>query len=517
MSSDEDEEGPASGGLTLPGYKYLGPGNSLNAGEPTNELDRIAKEHDKQYDKITKHFKKTKNLKEFSSSVQKSDSDFLEEVNALEPEGLYDTVAKNAALVGIGLKRLVEQNTGVLYPRVSIGETREEMHPDMNGPAGGVSSVIDGGVTNKPNVNTFHFAKKFNFNMKSTKLKMEKYACSASKKYGKVSIVTYIHSLPWQYAFFYLTEKEFEDMCCINHTASVESVSIKIVNLGNRTPFVTGQNTVSYANANSQTTIGIWENLENIGPVKNGTNITPQILYGKNLEALANVKENTDIPTGEYGATSQSKAIDNRMIYEFVTERWENGQAKKLNDGNFYIPGLLMQAGVLYNATNSIGVIYEKSYTPIDGTFHKFNNAWYNDHTTIRAHDTPHELDTDTGEIREVKVARLKTENKQSYETATIDNILFGGLESNSPAHIGGSIGLGILPLLNNDETIEDAVFNVLVETHITISGTSHGTNVLMKNNTFAQPNTHAIGLLNHRKKWGNAYGIAERPIYETL
>ena len=29
-------------GLTLPGYKYCGPGNPLDLGKPTNELDEFA-------------------------------------------------------------------------------------------------------------------------------------------------------------------------------------------------------------------------------------------------------------------------------------------------------------------------------------------------------------------------------------------------------------------------------------------------------------------------------------------
>lgn len=36
-------------GLTLPGYNYLGPFNSEDNGEPTNESDRVAKRHDQGY------------------------------------------------------------------------------------------------------------------------------------------------------------------------------------------------------------------------------------------------------------------------------------------------------------------------------------------------------------------------------------------------------------------------------------------------------------------------------------
>lgn len=37
-------------GLTAPGYNYLGPGNSLDNGEPVNTLDAAAKKHDHGYD-----------------------------------------------------------------------------------------------------------------------------------------------------------------------------------------------------------------------------------------------------------------------------------------------------------------------------------------------------------------------------------------------------------------------------------------------------------------------------------
>nr|QKN88776.1 MAG: capsid protein [Dependoparvovirus sp.] len=41
-------------GLVLPGYKYLGPGNGLDKGEPVNQADAAALEHDKAYDEQLK-------------------------------------------------------------------------------------------------------------------------------------------------------------------------------------------------------------------------------------------------------------------------------------------------------------------------------------------------------------------------------------------------------------------------------------------------------------------------------
>lgn len=42
------------GDWTLPGYKYLGPGNKLLKGEPTNHNDKVAQEHDYAYDAYLK-------------------------------------------------------------------------------------------------------------------------------------------------------------------------------------------------------------------------------------------------------------------------------------------------------------------------------------------------------------------------------------------------------------------------------------------------------------------------------
>lgn len=41
-------------GLVPPGYKYLGPFNDLERGEPTNENDKAAKKHDEEYTKLGK-------------------------------------------------------------------------------------------------------------------------------------------------------------------------------------------------------------------------------------------------------------------------------------------------------------------------------------------------------------------------------------------------------------------------------------------------------------------------------
>lgn len=46
----------------------------------------------------------------------------------------------------------------------------------------------------------------------------------------------------------------------------------------------------------------------------------------------------------------------------------QDGVDIPLNDNSYYLPPLIGHAKILYNATNSIGSIYTKEYSPIDGS-----------------------------------------------------------------------------------------------------------------------------------------------------
>lgn len=476
------------GGLTLPGYKYLGPGNSLNRGVPVNALDSAAKKHDEKYHKITEYFKKTKNRKNFEKEIREADEEFLNEVSQIAPESTYDSFAKFLAKGGIGTKYLVEKLTGVIYPRPTNDSGIEIMDA---GPQGNLESVIGGGVQNSINVNKFQFRKKFTFAIKSTK-------AMYTKKNGELTYNTYIHSIPWQYIYMYMTEKEYYDMTRMFHTAKVTGVDIKITNLGNRTTFVTATNAVNFANANSQTTIGIWENMELLAPITLGNKITSTTLYGKNLEDYAD----GDDKDPEH-STAQAQIMENPITYNFKL----NGANKK-----FFLPPLIMESTILYNATNSIGPIYEKSYSPQDGTFHSSNAGFENSNKIFR--NTTYKCLLDTGNVRLTDIPFVKITSKP-YNEVTINNNTIGGLMTNAGTDFMGSVGIGIIPLLNADGTLEDSVLNILVETSISIQCASHGTNLLMSNYDRPQPNTNCAGLSIEKLKWGNKYTVGGHPAME--
>lgn len=101
-------------GLTVPGYKYLGPGNSLNRGQPTNQIDEDAKEHDEAYDKA----KTSQEVSDADNTfVNKALDHIVNAINLKETPG--NTFGAALGAIGIGTKQTIEKHSGVIYPSVS--------------------------------------------------------------------------------------------------------------------------------------------------------------------------------------------------------------------------------------------------------------------------------------------------------------------------------------------------------------------------------------------------------------
>lgn len=96
--------------LTLIGHRYLGPGNPLDNGEPTNTADAIARQHDHEY----------------HHAVDKQD---IFESDRKAIAAFADDFARNKSIggligaAGLSIKHGVEKLTDtVLYPRTFPGK-----------------------------------------------------------------------------------------------------------------------------------------------------------------------------------------------------------------------------------------------------------------------------------------------------------------------------------------------------------------------------------------------------------
>lgn len=101
-------------GYVLPGFRYLGPGNSLNRGEPTNQIDADAQKHDNQYNQAST-----------SQHIKTADTEFTHKaidhvIEGISGKGsISNTIGGIVGSIGIGAKNLLESKTGILYPNIS--------------------------------------------------------------------------------------------------------------------------------------------------------------------------------------------------------------------------------------------------------------------------------------------------------------------------------------------------------------------------------------------------------------
>lgn len=99
-------------GLTLPGHKYEGPGNSVNLGQPTNKADAVSQLHDTEYFDAQYKFKEGKISRgEFNQNVKDSDS------KAITNFAKTRSIGGVLGAVGLGTKKFAENFTkNPIYP-----------------------------------------------------------------------------------------------------------------------------------------------------------------------------------------------------------------------------------------------------------------------------------------------------------------------------------------------------------------------------------------------------------------
>lgn len=93
--------------LTLIGHRYLGPGNPLDNGEPTNSADRIARQHDYEY-----HYAKTK--EDIFESDRKAIAAFSEDF--IQNKSIGGLVGAAGLSIKHGVELLADT---VIYPKLS--------------------------------------------------------------------------------------------------------------------------------------------------------------------------------------------------------------------------------------------------------------------------------------------------------------------------------------------------------------------------------------------------------------
>nr|QJI53472.1 MAG: hypothetical protein [Riboviria sp.] len=112
-------------GFVLPGHKYEGPGNSLNSGIPSNEMDAFARKHDLQY-AWASYLLANKRIDQptFEAKIHAADEELAINANLTSLDGI-------AANLGMRVKKFVEHFTGLLYPSTGKYESEEATDEEL--------------------------------------------------------------------------------------------------------------------------------------------------------------------------------------------------------------------------------------------------------------------------------------------------------------------------------------------------------------------------------------------------
>lgn len=527
-SEDDSGVGPS---LLVPGHRYLGPGNPLRNGQPTNQVDEAARQHDIRYSQAEDTFRSSGNLEEAYKNIQDADEDFLYSLDDIEPGTYTEAFGKFVGKTGIGIKKGVEGTLhSTLYPMFSQTSAMDvvDSGPTTEGNmfysnAMSSSAIHVGSGVDQAHTTNWTFNKNFNLAFKANGLQYKKSNASNNVSKGETEISTYIHSLPWEKLYFYVTEREYNTITNTFHTAYVEYVKVKIINLGVSNPVLTSTSTVNYKIMNANNYISVWRGFERHGPCTLGKEITPKVLYGTSISELNEKASLTDIPITNLGAISEMKQVSNNVVYNKVTSTWDTVNNKKIDisEAKVYLPPLSKMAVITVNANNT-GLIYETTYKPNDGLFHNKSFAFHN--RAVVQHK-PYEQNVDLADKGKISSATYEitdnaSQNKPitSYENATIDNMFYRSLRSNPNLHFVDGLGVGLNPRRDQTGVTVDAVAEFLIETEIKISAEAFGGSVLASGtDNSPQSNPNRIYFVHKNKKFGNAYASDGLPTMTNI
>ena len=310
-------------------FQYLGPGNSLNKGEPYNNIDADAKKHDIAY-----------SIAKTQEDVRKADIHLLREASDHIVQGISgsgsisDTIGSVLAAGGIGSKYLIEKAVGVQYPRnlptkegihnttaASVpmdsdnnrrrqnenqiqgpsAQRRREDIPDQSQQHPSAGQVVDANVNQEPNLiqeamgltgtgkeqasggasseGKPNYIIERPFSHFDAKINVYK-KCHKFMTFGIASTIispppvtnpytflsTYLAEVPWHIPAFYLNQSEFDLLSDGSH---VVELSVEVIYRGSTIQFNTSESATTLATLNQINDIAVAHALNKTGQGSN--------------------------------------------------------------------------------------------------------------------------------------------------------------------------------------------------------------------------------------------------------
>ncbi len=385
-------------GYTLPGHKFIGPGNPIDTEVPVDEDDAIAKEHDEAY-------ATAKNQKDIAIADEQAADKFLSD---------WQTNANTHSLLGgLGLigKKHVEQTIGSIYPMGVLGrrtgESTPEKQPDsssgptpdkrprtedpapgeatpskpgtnpaspvtsddpMQGgddggggggdsmaaalPGSGLNEPIWQGMPYRAEQVTLSFKKTYRLYINNDlPIKIAPANDPGHFHYYPGNF----HEIPQQYLFFYLSTGEMTRLINCFEKVRIEHCGWQLTSLGTRIPFYTGATETTIANAGAQIPLAVYRGFDKDFVTLGST---------EDRDALYTVLQGKAINSdGPYSAQLQPQPFVNKVLIRQIKENRIGGE-----------PYLYPYASV-YNGSTTYGPMIQGTHKPKNNIVYSYENS----------------------------------------------------------------------------------------------------------------------------------------------
>lgn len=468
-----------------PGHNYLGPGNPLDNGTPTDSADKIAQVHDTEYHNST--FKQ-----DIFDSDKKAISAFRENLNK------EFTLPNWVGEKGLQVKHFFESNLNrTLYPwnlpderdnvaENSLGSSNTSADTPLipNMPGGmehdggaqaaalatkgaaaahslhGQTAQIFSGSSQTDNWETLTFKKTYRWFANTDNCAVRQNSATGVPEFKIGSAFR----IPVEYLGWYLSPQEIHQIGQYYDVAIVEHVGCKVFNYGIRLPFQTNEANSVTANASAQYPLTQWVGLEHAYQFTNDSEKVKNIL-DKCKGDLVKVTSNSNWTA----VSNLSARATSRLFNNYATI-----QLPGYKD-NYYTPNTNEYAKSI-NGTMNLGEVFNWEHTCKKGLISQRSSGFVNSYTGLAAdknvqmditpmfietHPNTNSVHKDTTAIGKLSESRVNfsgiSRHKDAsvpFETALVDGWLY---YSRSTPGIGDvhikPFVIGMQHIMNEDES----------------------------------------------------------------
>nr|WAY26506.1 MAG: hypothetical protein [Parvoviridae sp.] len=387
--------------LTLPGFRYLGPGNSLDSGTPTNKADSIARDHDFEYDSATS-----------KEDIYKSDFKAIGRfaTNSFTDFNPISRFGSTVGAIGLGAKTAVERIKGdVIYPSPSnlatkrgieqSGEGSKKMatqDPEVSSSAdvemaSAAAGGAGGGSVGTSNKDFFYsatpqggqtfdltFHKTYRWHIETTAPSYKKLAANTTE--DDRSYIQFkpgsCFRLPVEYIFSYMSEGEYESLKKYT-LVTCEGVEAGLYSMTPRLPFTTNESAALTANATAQIPIyKIDDTFANFNLLQYDTteltDVRTKMVGDSPDDWPISTTYTENFPNISSRVTSRKLNLETIVRY-FAPIRYGDGSSTPVRENtDMGQPSFHEFKQEVLNASSAIGPLWDYSYKPMN------NVAWIN-------------------------------------------------------------------------------------------------------------------------------------------